>query len=185
MKTISSVSIDETVIQRSSIASILITVFVYLMKFVIPKIDENSFVYDFVFGICFTYIIDILFVQNKFRIDKSFVIIPYNDIYERFKYMFKLSVLYKFLVVISIGSIINRSVFIYTTNLLKKYKLLQNEKTSHYRNLLINIIINFFVTLLLLNFIKFKWAYIDCDDVYLSIIILSLFSLSILISVSK
>ena len=183
MKSVSSVVLDETVLQRSSLATIITTIIVYFIGYVLPE-KENILMYDFVFGICFTYIIDILFVQKRFKIKEGFGDVPYENLMFRLKYMFKPKVFYKFLVVISIGSIINRSIYIFVNKILKKYNLFQDDKTLRYRNFTINTIINFFVTLMLLNYIKFKWAYIDCDDVYLSMIIISLFSLSILISVS-
>jgi hypothetical protein len=183
MKLVSSVMLDESVLRRSSVANIITSILVYFIGFVLPQ-KENVLIYDFVFGICFTYIIDILFVQKNFRIKEGFNDIPYDDFMFRVKYMFNPRIFYKFLVVISIGSIINRSVYIFITNMLEKYNLFQDEKTLRYRNFAINVVINFFITLMLLNYIKFKWAYINCEDVYLTMIIISLFSLSILISVS-
>ena len=183
MKSTGSVVLDETVLRRSSLMNIIISIMVYLISYILPK-QQNTLIYDFVFGLCLTYITDIMFVQKRFQLKEGYGDIPYSDILFRFKYMFNPSILYKFLVVVSIGSIINRSIYTFVRNLLKKYDLFQNEKTLRYRIFVINVIINFFITLILLNYIKFKWAYINCDDVYLTMIIISLFSLSILISVS-
>jgi hypothetical protein len=175
--------LDESVLRRSSVMNIIISIVVYLIGFILPK-QQNVLIYDFVFGICLTYITDIMFVQKMFKLKEGFGNVPYTDFLFRFKYMFNPRILYKFIVVISIGSIINRSIYTFVTDLLERYNLLQDEKTQRYRNFIINVIINFFITLMLLNYIKFKWAYINCDDVNLSMTIISLFSLSILISVS-
>ncbi|QOI90242.1 hypothetical protein QKU58_gp089 [Pyramimonas orientalis virus] len=183
MKTASTIFLDKSMLQRSSFASILTSIMVYLIGYVLPK-QENLLIYDFVFGVCLTYIVDIMFVQNIFRVKDEFENIPYSNYLFRFKYMFNLRVFYKFVVVIIIGSIINRSIYLFITNLLKKHNVFQDPKTMRYRNFILNVFINFFITLILLNFIKFKWAYINCDDVYLTMIIISLFSLAILISVS-
>lgn len=180
-----SVLLNESVIQRSSISSIVVTVVVYIINTLLPNVNKDSYVFDFVFNVVLTYVVDILFVQLRFNKNNTFVKIPYDDIYFRLKYLFNISIFYKFIVVITIGSLINRSLFKYTVAILDTYKLIQKPEHIYYRNLLINIVINFFTTLMLLNFIKFKWAYIDCNDTYLSLIILSLFSLSILISVTK
>jgi hypothetical protein len=88
-------------------------------------------------------------------------------------------------VVIVIGSLINRSLYKFVIDILNRYRLFQREEHQYYRDLVINLVINFFLTLMLLNFLKFKWAYVDSADSYSSLIILTLFSLAILISVTK
>lgn len=179
-----SVLINESVIQRSSFANIVITIAIFVIKTLLPNIHVNNYLFDFFFGVCLTYIIDILFVQQRFNKNNSYVSIPYTDYYSRLKYLFKISVFYKFLVVIVIGSLINRSLYKFIINILNKYRLFQRKKHHYYRDLVINMVINFFLTLMLLNFLKFKWAYVDSDDSYQSLMILTLFSLSILISVN-
>tara|TARA_Y100000389_G_scaffold197522_1_gene232269 strand:+ start:1275 stop:1826 length:552 start_codon:yes stop_codon:yes gene_type:complete len=180
-----SVLINESVVQRSSFVNVVITVVTFIVKTLLPNIHVDNYLFDFFFGVCLTYIIDIMFVQQRFNKNNAYVCIPYTDYYYRLKYMFKISVFYKFLVVIVIGSLINRSLYKFVINILDKYRLFQREEHQYYRDLVINTVINFFLTLMLLNFLKFKWAYVDSDDSYSSLIILSLFSLAILISVTK
>jgi hypothetical protein len=181
MKLINTTGIDETVVKRSSVLNLIITVSVYLLGLTLPNV-KGIFFSDFILGICLTYFTDIVFVQNFFKIGDTIQKISYNNYLFRLKYLFNPSVIYKFLVVITIGSIINRSIHIFIINLMKKYNILQYEKYKDYITLVLNLVINFFITIMFLNYIKFKWAYVDNDDVYLTIIILSLFSLSILIS---
>lgn len=180
-----SVLINESVVQRSSFANLVITVVTFIVKTLLPNIHVDNYLFDFFFGVCLTYIIDIMFVQQRFNKNNQYVCIPYTDYYYRLKYMFKISVFYKFLVVIVIGSLINRSLYKFVIDILNRYRLFQREEHQYYRDLVINLVINFFLTLMLLNFLKFKWAYVDSADSYSSLIILTLFSLAILISVTK
>ena len=180
-----SVLINESLVQRSSLANVVITVVTFIVKTMLPNIHVDNYLFDFFFGVCLTYIIDIMFVQQRFNKNNEYICIPYTDYYYRLKYMFKISVFYKFLVVIVIGSLINRSLYKFVINILDKYRLFQRAEHQYYRDLVINTVINFFLTLMLLNFLKFEWAYVDSDDSYSSLIILNLFSLAILISVSK
>jgi hypothetical protein len=181
-----SVLINETVIQRGSIANVLITILSYTISTLIPNSKTNAYIFDFIFGVGLTYIFDILFVQMRFNDKQNKVIkVPYDDILYRFKHMFNVNIFYKFIIVITIGFLINKSLFLYVIRILKSYEIGQKKEHIYYRDLIINVTLNFFTTLMLLNFMKYKWAYIDSNDTYLTLIILSLFSLSILISVTK
>lgn len=179
-----SIIIDNTVLKRSSISNISISLFVGVVKYFFPRNETNHLIYDLLFGVILTYIVDILFVQKRFNIANKILIIPYEAYFKRLTYIVNPNVLYKYLVVMGIGIIINRSLFLYVDKILKRYNILQNKSAKKYKDLLLILLINFSTSSMLLNFLKYKWAYVNSDDTYLSLMILSLFSLSVLISVS-
>lgn len=178
------VHIDSVVLKRGAVNNITLSVLISVIKYFFPQNEKNILFYDFIIGFWLIYIMDILLVQKKFNLKNKITNVAYNDYFTRVKYLFKPSIFYKYLIVIGIGTIITRSVFKYVNNLLKKYNILQEKKIQYYRDSLLIIVIQFFISLMLLNYLKYNWAYIDSDDIQLSIIILSLFSLSILISTS-
>ena len=179
-----SIVIDNVVIKRSSISNIIISLFVGIVNHFFPRNKTNHLMYDLIFGVFLTYIVDIMFVQKRFNINNKLQILPYEAYIKRLTYIFKPHVLYKYIVVMGIGIMINRSIFLYVNKLLKKYNIFQKQSLKNYRDLIIILSINFLTSSMLLNYLKYKWAYVNSDDTYISIMILSLFSLSVLISVS-
>ncbi len=179
-----SIIIDNEVIKRSSISNITISLFVGVIKYFFPRNETNHLMYDLIFGVFLTYIVDIMFVQKRFNFKNKIQIIPYEAYIKRLAYIFKPHVLYKYIVVMGIGIMINRSIFSYVDKLLKKYNIFQKKSLKKYKDLMLILTINFLTSSMLLNYLKYKWAYVNSDDTHLSIMILSLFSLSVLISVS-
>jgi len=179
-----SIIIDNDVIKRSFVSNLTISLSVGVIKYFFPRNKTNLLLYDLMFGVFLTYVVDILFVQKHFNINNKTIILPYQAYLKRVVYLFKPPVLYKYIVVMGIGIMINRSIFLYVDKLLKKYDILQKESIKGYKDLLLILTINFLTSSMMLNYLKYRWAYINSNDTYLSIMILSLFSLSILISVS-
>ncbi len=179
-----SIIIDNEVIKRSSVSNITISLFVGVIKYFFPRNETNHLMYDLIFGVFLTYIVDIMFVQKRFNMNNTIKIIPYEAYIKRLAYIFKPPVLYKYIVVMGIGIMINRSIFLYVDKLFKKYYIFQKKSLKRYKDLLLILSINFLTSSMLLNYLKYKWAYVNSDDTHLSIMILSLFSLSVLISVS-
>lgn len=179
--------LDSTVHKKSFLINNLINLFIFILYRVLGNTHSNILYYELVISLLLTYIVDIVFIQHTFKINNKHVVIPYNDWSFRLKYLLSINVFFKYLVVIGIGFIITKAVIEYINKMLKKYKLLQFTDTykSFYKNAIMQFLVNMFINSLLLNFIKFNWAYIDSDDAYMSAIIITLFSLSILISVSK
>ena len=176
--------IDNEVIKRGSVSNIIISLFVGVVKYFFPKNETNHLMYDLLFGVLLTYIVDIIFVQKRLNIENKLQIVPYQEYFKRIVYIFNPPVLYKYIVVMRIGIMINRSIFLYVDKLLKKYNILQKKSFKKYKDLMLILSINFLTSSMLINYLKYKWAYVNSDDTYLSIMILSLFSLSVLISVS-
>lgn len=187
MKNLFISSLDENLIKRSGYVSIIVTTITYLVnKFSTFQQKELLFFIEYLFGMILTYVTDILFVQNIFKVNDKFVKIPYNNFNHRLRYIFNHEILYKFLVVITISSIINKNIYIYIIKILDRYKVLHhNPVIKSYRDLGVQLLINMFTTLMFVNIIKYKWAYIDFDDMHLTMIILTWFSLVILISVAN
>lgn len=180
--------IDSTVITKSAILNSSITIISFIIKNFIV-VNNNSILAYFVdnfLKIFATYICDICLVQKTFKINDKIKNIPYSNILDRVRYLFNLEIFYKFLIIIIITNIINTSIYDNILNHLKKYNKLQFKNNNYVmiRNILIQVLVNGFSTLMFVNIMKFKWAYIDYDDMYLTIIILIWFSLSILISVN-
>lgn len=183
-------AVDEEVSRKSLIYNVVIIILVAILT---QRIDMNQhrLTYDLVFGFLITYIVDIMFVQKTFlkpsaRNPNALKTIKYDDFDFRFGYMFNRTIFYKYMVVVFIGYILDTSIFNFVQkSLIERYRLFDNfryKKQAHYG---IRIAIRSFTALLLLNFIKFKWAYIDTNDMYLTAIILSLFSIMLLIVVTE
>ena len=83
-------SLDEQLLSRSYIFSIVINILTYSISFYFPK-KENLLFYDLVLGIIFTYIVDILFVQKFFKNFNTRALeqISYSNITYRIKYLFQ------------------------------------------------------------------------------------------------
>lgn len=181
------VYIDDNVERRALFYNVIIMVIIAYISY---SFDINRFklAYDILFGFLLTYVVDIMFVQQTFvSVSKNirvFKKISYDDLSYRFQYMFNHNIFYKYMVVVFIGYILDTSIFNYIDKqILQKYNLLQNTRYKSQVEYLIHIFIRSFTSLLLLNFIKFKWAYIDMNDLYLTAIILSLFSVMLLVIV--
>lgn len=175
---------DKQLLGRSYIFGIMVNIFTYGISLYFPK-KENILFYDFILGIIFTYIIDILFIQKLFKnfTTQSLEVISYNNLVYRFKYLFRYRIFLKYLIVIIIGSILVSSLTEFIKKTFKKYNIFQGDfKNKVYFKFFINILLKFIVTAIFLNFIKFKWAYIDNNDIYLTAIIISLLNLSVLSS---
>ena len=176
--------LDKIVSRQSLIANFIVNSGIFVLHKIFPKTESNILYYELFTSFLLTYLVDIIFIQRTFNFQDKLIVIPYDDYKFRLKYLFKINVFYKYLVVIGIGFIITKAVVQYINKLLKRYKLLQTEKHRYFKDTVITFVANVFVSSILLNFIKFKWAYVDSNDVYLSATILSLFGLSLLISVS-
>jgi hypothetical protein len=180
-------NIDNGVNTRSTIANSTITVLSYIIRnFMITQNNTVAYFADNFFKVLMTYVVDICFVQKKFKVNDKLKTIPYSNILARKNYIFNQEIFYKFIIIMIIATIINDNLYKYVNNHLKKNNKLQftDSKFISLRNITIQILINGFSTLMFVNIMKFKWAYIDYDDMYLTIIILLWFSLSILISVN-
>ena len=188
MKNLFISSLDQNLIQRSGYVSLIVTTITYIVnKITAFKQKELLFFIEYLFGMILTYITDIIFVQKVFKANNNkFINIPYTNINYRMKYLFNYEIFYKFLVVITISSIINKNIHTYIIKILDRYKVLENNNTIKlYRDLGVQLLVNMFTTLMFANIIKYKWAYIDFDDMHLTMIILTWFSLVILISVAN
>ena len=127
------------------------------------------------------YFTDILFIQEKFN-ETTLTSIP-KTLTEKLKYSIDKNIIYKFIVIVGISTIINSSLYNYIVLNMNERNLFSNKKVL--RNSIVQLLVNVFTTISYMNIIKFKWAYINNEDPVLNIIIISWFSLSILISVSK
>lgn len=190
------VFLDKQVLFRSYVTNIIINVVTYMSGFYLPT-KEHALFYDFVLNIIFVYVTDILFVQKNFKNFTTNTLGPraYSDIWFRINYMLRMRIILKYAVVVTISTITITSIRRYVYKKLQQYQIVNetetgeddtsNESKHFYKYLAINILIKFAITVLFLNFLKFRWAYIDNDDIYLTAIIISLLTLSILLSISK
>lgn len=183
-------SVDEEVSRKSLIYNVIIIMLVAILT---QRIDMNQhrLTYDLVFGFLITYVVDIMFVQKTFlkpsaSNPNALKTIKYDDFDFRFGYMFNRMIFYKYMVVVFIGYILDTSIFNFVQKrLIERYRLFDNFRYKKQVDYGIRIAIRSFTSLLLLNFIKFRWAYIDTNDMYLTAIILSLFSIMVLIVVTE
>lgn len=176
-----------SVSKRSTIINLLITCFTYFINTGF-KFESNTikFINDYFISSILTYVFDIMFVQKYFNAgDNKLTIIPYSKKFFRFLALFNHHVLYKFIVLMSVTSIITKSIYVYVIKKLDDNDVLVEENNLKYRDLVIQLAINAFCTVMFVNVLKFKWAYINSQNLTLNIIILLWFSLSILITVSN
>lgn len=188
MKYLYITDIDRKVLTRSTVANIGITIVSFILRnILIQKQSSLAYFVDNFFTILATFIIDVCFVQKTFKLDGKLKSIPYSDIIHRTKYLFDIEIFYKYIIIMIIASIINSSLFRYISDHLKEHNKIQfkDKRLILLRDVIIQVLVNGFSTIMFINIMKFKWAYIDYDDMYLTIIILTWFSLSILISVFK
>ena len=187
MKYLYITDINRKVITRSTITNILITIVSFILRNALQKDSILAYFVDNFFTIITTFIVDICFVQKTFKMDGKLKSIPYSDLMQRTKYLFDIEIFYKYIIIMIIASIINSSLFRYISDHLKEHQKLQfkDKRINLLRDVVIQVVVNGFSTIMFINIMKFKWAYIDYDDMYLTIIILTWFSLSILISVFK
>jgi hypothetical protein len=165
---------------KSIFFQIVIRIFVGSLNIIIkPTSSELTFVFETILSQVLVYFTDILFIQEHFM-RKG---LEPNSLMEKFMYSLDRYIVYKFIVIVGISTIINTSIYNYIVGKMDERKLLIHMK-SH-RNLLALILVNVFATISYVNIMKFKWAYINNEDPILNMIIVSWFSLSILISVSK
>ena len=66
-----SIIIDNTVLKRSSISNISISLFVGVVKYFFPRNETNHLIYDLLFGVILTYIVDILLFEFIFTASKA------------------------------------------------------------------------------------------------------------------
>lgn len=184
---IQNIPINETVAEKSLIYNLILMIIVALISFYFD-ISKYKLLYDITFGVLLTYIIDIMLVQSTFvnmsTKGLSFKTIGYENVSYRFKYMFNHRIFYKYMVVVFIGYILNNSIMSYIEKqIISRYKTFINMRYKKEMLYIISIFIQSVTSLLLLNFMKFRWAYIDLNDSYLTAMILSLFSIMVLIIV--
>jgi hypothetical protein len=169
---------------KSIVFQIVITFFVWTVNSFIPSYSSESvFILEVILSQMLVYFSDILFIQENFMKKGYSLNQTPNTLYEKFLYSIDKNIFYKFIVIVTISTIINNSIYNYILGQMDKRKLFMNKKEL--RNPIVQIIVNIFTTISYVNIMKFKWAYVNNEDPVLNMIIISWFSLSILISVSK
>ncbi len=167
---------------KSIFFQIIITFVVRVINhFINTTSSESIFVFETVLSQLMVYFTDILFIQEKFN-QTSSTPIP-KTLTEKLKYSINKNIIYKFIVIVGISRIINTNMYHYIILNMNKRNLLSDKKLL--RNSIVQLLVNVFTTISYMNIIKFKWAYINNEDPVLNMIIISWFSLSILISVSR
>ena len=179
------ISLTEQVIFRSAFANIINSSLMFLLNNQkIVDLTFFKFFIEYILSTLLTYLLDILFVQKKFSMNNDIEIIPYNNIYKRFNYLFNHHRLFKFVVLFAINIIMNKSIIEFITKLMDKNNIYTDENEIKYRNLFILLFVNLFTGVLYIDILKYNWAYIDNNNILLNIIIYMWFTLSILITVS-
>ena len=178
---------------RSTFFNVVITILTFLMSLRFPK-EDFFFIYEYIIGTIVTYFNDIVFVQRYFTKDGTLSKIKYTDFWYRIGYTLNIERIMKFLVVFTIQILLIHKIETIVTYQLEKNNLLQYPPKKFYNNgtnieqyrihlsLFIKLIIKLIIDILLINFIKFKWAYVDSPNDLFSLIISSLFVLILLIT---
>jgi hypothetical protein len=167
----------KTIFSNSIVSSVL-----YTLKYLTGSntSQEIVFVIEYIISPFLIFITDVLLIQEIFLVNEKLSILPILSFKDRITYGMRLTIFYKFIVTIMISSIINRSIFEYIIKRLDNNKIMI--KNSGKRNVVVGILVNIFATVVYINALKFKWAYINSDNILLNMLIISWFSLTILIS---
>lgn len=179
---------------RSTFFNIVITVITLLMSIKFPK-EKFFFIYEYIIGTIVTYFNDIVFVQRYFTNDNGALTkIKYSDLWYRIGYSLNISRISKFLVAFTIQILLVHKIETIVSYQLKKNNLFQTPPKQFYNNgtnieqyrthlsLIIKFVIKLIIDILLINFIKFKWAYVDSPNDLFSLIISTLLVLILLIT---
>lgn len=178
---------------RSTFFNIVITVITFFMSLQFPK-ENFFFIYEYIIGTVVTYFNDIVFVQRYFTKDGTLAKIKYTDFWYRIGYTLNISRVSKFLVAFTIQILLVQKIETIVSYQLKKNNLFQSPPKQLYNNgtnieqyrthlsLVIKFVIKLIIDILLINFIKFKWAYVDSPNDLFSLIISTLLVLILLIT---
>jgi hypothetical protein len=170
--------LNNTVIQRSFLASLLINSIVFGVRYLYNLNSEwywsveqlKSFVF-----IC----VNVLFVQECFRVNDNIVKLSYTDWTGRAVHLLNRSIIFKSIVVSVLTQIVNFNVQQYVLSIAKRMGIQQ----TPLRKLMMEIGVSSVSSLLFTTIMYFEWALIDARDTVLSILVMAWFSIVIMLHV--
>lgn len=192
-------AITNGVFLRSTIFNFTVSMIVFLSTFYVDK-SNHVFIYEYFIGAIIMYFNDIVFIQRLFTVKDKLKLVDYMDFGFRLKYTLNLNHFSKFIVVFIIQTLLVQQMVHVILKMFERYNVLQtppkaiynditnDETVKRYKthlNILTHIIVRTLFDILLLNFIKFKWAYINVNNELFTLIVSTFMVLSLLIIASN
>lgn len=143
--------------------------------------DIIVFVTEYFVAPSLIFLADVLFIQEQFCVENKLKPLEWNLFIDRLKHTFKINIFYKFAVAVFLVSVINNVTFKYIISKMKSNNVVTED---NYRevNLVVGVLVNIFTTIVFANALKFKWAYVNNSNLTLNMLILSWFSITLLIT---
>lgn len=127
------------------------------------------------------FLADVLFIQEQFCVNNNLKHIEWSLFMDRLNYTFKINIFYKFAVAVFLVSVINNVTFKYIISKMNSNNLITKDNYKEI-NLIVGVLVNIFTTIVFANALKFKWAYVNNSNLTLNMLILSWFSITLLIT---
>ena len=179
---------------RSTVFNVLVSAVTFLIGIQLPR-ENYIFFYEYFIGTIVTYVNDIVFVQKYFTNDKGMLSkITYSDIWYRIRYTLDLYRMSKFALTFTIQLIMIHKMEAFVMYHLKEKNWLQSPPKHLYNNgtnfeqyrshlsIIIKVIIKFILDIIIFNFIKFKWVYVNSPNAMFTLVISTFFVLILMIA---
>lgn len=188
-------TITNGVFFRSTIFNFTVSMIVFLSTFYVDK-SNHVFIYEYFIGAIIMYFNDIVFIQRLFTVKDKLKLVDYMDFGFRLKYTLNLNHFSKFIVVFIIQTLLVQQMVHVILKMLERYNLLQtppkliynditnDDTVKRYKthlNILTHIVVKMVFDIVLLSFLKFKWAYINVTNELFTLIVSTFMVLSLLI----
>jgi len=163
-----------------------------IVSFVTIFIKNRAVVHSnyFLFGVEYfiapllTFLADVLFIQEQFCVDHKLQNLKWNSFLDRLASTFKINIFYKFAIAVFLVSIINNITFKYIISKLVANNVITKDNEKRI-NLVVGVLVNVFTTIVFANALKFKWAYVNNSNLTLNMLIISWFSITLLITTQQ
>lgn len=171
-------ALDVTVIRRSTLVNLFINAssFIFANKYL--KISGlDPLLYGPLFSLL-SFVLDVFFVQLYFRTPESKLVqVPYHDYLTRSRSLWNRNILMKAIVVQIIAQVVQINLSDYIMSVLRQIRA----PVWKYTSLCVNSFSGVFIGVLVVNMLKFRWAYIDVTESNLNAIILAWFSIVLML----
>jgi|TARA_Y100000389_G_scaffold105527_1_gene102450 hypothetical protein len=163
------------------INSIVSFITIFIKNQALFQSDITEFFSEYFIAPLLIFLADVLFIQEQFCVEQKLKTLQWNSFVDRLKYTFKINIFYKFAVTVFLVSVINNLTFKYIISKMKTKKVI-NKKNIREINLIVGVLVNIFTTIVFANALKFKWAYVNNSNIILNMLIISWFSITLLIT---
>jgi hypothetical protein len=163
------------------INSIVSFITIFIKNQALFQSDVTEFFSEYFIAPLLIFLADVLFIQEQFCVEQKLKTLQWNSFVDRLTYTFKINIFYKFAVTVFLVSVINNLTFKYIISKMKTKKVI-NKNNIREINLIVGVLVNIFTTIVFANALKFKWAYVNNSNLILNMLIISWFSITLLIT---